>query len=162
MFVLELMDNVKIITYTEAAKRLHIDFTEFLKNAPSKHGFTIKDKINNKFLVFYNECKNYQTVKFTLAHELGHILLGHNNDDGDIENKEADCFARNFLCSIPIIDALDIYDCEKYSFFFDVSEPMAKVSVKYRYCDLKNISDYNYLIVKYQFESRQSTLKNLS
>lgn len=152
--------NIKLYSFSEAAKRNGITYEEFCEIASSKFGFSVIDSNTNNCIIFYNNKKSKEVIRFTLAHELGHYILGH-LIDGDKENKEANCFARNFLCPIPIIDVLDIYDCEEYSLLFDVSEPMAKVAVKYRYCDLKNISDYNYFIVKYQFERRQSALRNL-
>lgn len=65
-----------------------------------------------RYIVFYNEEKIKQRIRFTIAHELGHIFLNHHEEYGKsvlerggvtptlyerIEH-EADCFARNLLC----------------------------------------------------------------
>lgn len=51
-------------------------------------------------VIFYNDSLPEQEVRFTVAHELGHILLGHLNyrlDGGhkcpDFAEMEANCFA---------------------------------------------------------------------
>lgn len=49
------------------------------------------------YLVLYNEKeKNLRRRSFTLAHEVGHILLGH-TQDGDKEEREANAFAAELL-----------------------------------------------------------------
>ena len=64
-----------------------------------------------KFIVYYNEKKRKQRIRFTIAHEVGHIMLDHHQEYGKsilnrdgiskqlykrLEN-EANCFARNLL-----------------------------------------------------------------
>ena len=43
--------------------------------------------------------------RFALAHELGHILLGH-RENAAAEEAEADCFAQQLLCPAPVLRRL--------------------------------------------------------
>ncbi len=49
-------------------------------------GFTIK--INNQFIICFNGKMAKQRMRFTLAHELGHIILGHITDEIHILSEE--------------------------------------------------------------------------
>lgn len=46
---------------------------KFLKDSQS--GLTVLQ--NNKFYIIYNDTESAQRCRFTIAHELGHIFLGH-------------------------------------------------------------------------------------
>lgn len=41
-------------------------------------------------------------LRFNMAHELGHIVLGHDGGN-DNEEREADCFAIHLLCPAPVM-----------------------------------------------------------
>lgn len=73
-------------------------------------GRSFYDVKRNVYMIVYNSHKKQQRIRFTLAHELGHILLGHLDnelteiDRGGISNElyqkfedEADTFAGNLL-----------------------------------------------------------------
>ena len=47
-------------------------------------------------VIVYNDAHSPARQRFTLAHELGHIVLGHREDSPD-NDALADCFARNLL-----------------------------------------------------------------
>lgn len=50
-----------------------------------------------RFVILYNEeSRSHRRRNFTLAHELGHIFLGH-AQDGDLEEQEANCFAAELI-----------------------------------------------------------------
>lgn len=66
----------------------------------------------SRYIIFYNELKWKQRIRFTIAHEMGHIFLNHHRESGipilmaggvgddqyhRLEH-EADCFARNLIC----------------------------------------------------------------
>lgn len=82
-------------------------------------GCTIKIR-NDLFLVLYNErVTNPLRLNWTLAHEVGHIYLGHNVNDS-IHEVEAHCFAaqllmpeiviRKLASECPNISGADIYN----------------------------------------------------
>ena len=56
-------------------------------------------------MVCYRSGGNPARLNFTLAHELGHILLGH-QENAVAEEAEADCFAQQLLCPAPVLRRL--------------------------------------------------------
>lgn len=139
--------NIRICYYSYAAAKIGITHNDFTyKYASSEHGFTVADYDNNRFLIYYNNLKDRSTIKFTLAHELGHIVLGH-KEDNEVANKEANCFARNFICPIPIIDGLSLETVSDYAKCFHISEPMAIACVGNRKSDEYYITKNNYNLI---------------
>lgn len=76
-----------------------------------KDGATVKRP--GGYMILYNkQASPKERIRFTLAHELGHIVLKHHNELGDdvlkrfgvdktlydVMEDEANCFARNLLC----------------------------------------------------------------
>lgn len=57
----------------------------------SEEAFTLKG------IVYYNDEKLIGRVRFSLAHEIGHIALNHDEPRTKEQEKEADCFASYFL-----------------------------------------------------------------
>lgn len=141
--VLRKMSNVAVHSYSEMARRFHMSFEEFYSTVSSEYGFSSRMIGTNNYELLYNDRKDLTTIRFTLAHELGHILLGHNVDEPK-ENKEANCFARNFLCPIPAITEFKIDSIHDYTNTFYVSEPMAEIAIKLKKADYRNITSYNY------------------
>ena len=73
----------------------------------------------DRYLILYNEERtDHLRFRFTVAHELGHIFLGHHEEAGTtgpisagsalyrVMEQEADCFARNLLCPAPAMKEL--------------------------------------------------------
>lgn len=142
--ILSKYKNIVTHTYSEASRKFGYDHSYFYRNiATSEHGFTISKKSKNQHLILYNEQKPEQTIRFTLAHELGHILLGHTKDD-EKEKKEANCFARNLLCPLPIVDGFHLNTAKDYEDCFEISEPMAEAALSFKNADHYNVSKDNY------------------
>lgn len=134
--------KVKVCTYSQMAQTLGCSFSEFFhKYASSEHGFTVKWK--NYYLICFNELKDEKTIRFTIAHEIGHIILGH-TEDNSVANREADCFARNILCPIQVADGFNVTTPKEYIDCFHISEPMAAVTVCWRNSDRYYITNENY------------------
>lgn len=131
--------GLRIISFSEMANRFGMSFQEFIDCSPSKYGFLIRKNSNsNCAYIVYNEKKEIETIKFTIAHELGHYVLGHNSKfESESENKEANCFARNILCPVPIANDLGVANILDYINVFCISEPMANVCV-----DKKDVDFY--------------------
>jgi len=141
--VLHSMKNVAIHKYSETAQRFNLSFEKFHKLASSDYGFSIKNINKNRYEIFYNDYKSDTTIRFTLAHELGHIVLEHNKD-GYKENKEANCFARNYLCPIPIVIGMNIESVLDYTDAFFVSPLMAETAIHFKQMDYENITSANF------------------
>lgn len=128
----------------------------------STDGFVVEN--NNKYIIFLNQDMIESRQRFTIAHEIGHIILGHHNLDGynliansgldtDVE-QEANMFARLILCPPQITRYLPKnFDC--ISNLFKVSKQMAQLTLKHSFVDLKGmecIEDISYenSILKFQ------------
>ena len=44
-------------------------------NSPNEDGYS--RLVDNKPVIYYNDNKPTRRIRFTIAHEIGHILLGH-------------------------------------------------------------------------------------
>ena len=89
-----------VYTYQQAAENLHIEETVFEKRCGEADAFTIRG--GEQYVVCYREGGNPARLNFTLAHELGHILLKH-TEDTRVEEAEANCFAGHLLCPGPAV-----------------------------------------------------------
>lgn len=138
LLILSEFENISIHTYSDTAQRMSMSFSQFVDCAPSEYGFTIYDKEHQKWIVFYNDQKDVCTIRFTLAHELGHIVLRH-DDDNYTAKCEANCFARNLLCPVPLRDGFNLSTTQDYCDCFNISEPMAKATLG------RNSSDVHYI-----------------
>lgn len=125
--------NITLIPYDNKSELNYISVDGFSKMK------------NNKFYIFFNKNKHQHRIKFTIAHEIGHILLNHFNDISTIiansgidEQKEweANMFARLLLAPPKITTKLkDEEIAEK----LNISKEMAKIVSKMKY------KDYHYL-----------------
>lgn len=68
-------EGVLIGRYCDNAAQLRKSSLDWLMD---NDGFTLQDS-NGRLYVYYNEQCSPQRTRFTLAHELGHIYLGHLN-----------------------------------------------------------------------------------
>ncbi|SKA13477.1 protein of unknown function [Pilibacter termitis] len=116
--IIENEENIHLIRYSSVAKKEDISIKEVVKTFGSKDGLTIYQ--GGKYVIYYNDrIIHEQRIRFTLAHELGHILLGHLSEencihrnyihymDNNIFEKEANYFAKNLLAPRPLIHLYD-------------------------------------------------------
>lgn len=81
----------------------------FFSSMDEAWGYTFNGKdLKNKHLVFLSDDllnQDESQIRYTIAHEIGHVILGHRNayDRGQsyfetlIQERQADYFARNYL-----------------------------------------------------------------
>jgi len=104
----------------------------FEKNCVDNDGFALRMK--ERVFIFYNDKCNLGRIRFTLAHELGHVLLGHLNGNRKVtaRNREpsihdcsleqmANVFASRLLAPACIIDALGLYRPDQLMNLFGIS-----------------------------------------
>ena len=145
--LLEESGDIVLKSYSQAARYLNCTHNEFTYTiAQSEYGFTVTDPRTGNHIIFFNNLKDDKTIRFTLAHELGHIRLGH-TEDNEVADKEANCFARNLLCPVQIIKELELSTAEEYAECFGISLPMATASIAHFESDYHYITDRNYQIV---------------
>lgn len=141
--VAEQLGNCRIYTYGLANFWFGIPLDVLLST--SEYGFSIKKK--DKRIIYYNEKMPLSCIRFTLAHEIGHAVLKHQDEDDPAAEREANCFARNLLCPLPVALALDVRNEDDYVSAFNVSIQMARATVGRRSSDAYYIKkDYSSVI----------------
>ena len=153
--ILKQFEDISLISYSEAARRRNMSHSEITEYFGSDFGYLSRDPHDPwKAVIFYNDKKSVQAIRFTIAHELGHYVLGHLDDD-DVSQKEANCYARNILCPVPIGHTIKENKIEKYMETFNISEPMARTTIELIPSDLYYISDEMYDAISDEYESYQ-------
>lgn len=143
------MPRVRLKSYTQLCWERGMTPDGFLAMGVSEHGFSLI-KGGAAFILF-NDRKDSRINRFTLAHELGHLLLGHTRDDKTAD-LEANCFARNLLCPIPVIRRLELRQADDYCRLFDITPLAAETSIRHGGMDAWNISDDHQSAVARLFE----------
>ena len=102
-------------------------------------GCTLLDE--NGWQIVYRDSENRGRTRFTIAHELGHILLGHELSDSgghfrtasdrrEPAEKQADEFAARLLAPACVLWALDLYDSAEIMRVCDISAEAAGYRAK--------------------------------
>lgn len=121
----------------------------------------------NNYTIAYNNKKSHGRINFTLAHEIGHIVLNHHKDfdvtsvlednftkeEYKILENEANCFARNILAPAPLVSELNFWGILfKIPDFFDITLPAATTRISFLKNDLYylNIDQIHNFQVKYK------------
>ena len=120
--------------YQEFTLKTYSDYAKLMKTNESvlverhgEDGFVTAIDGTIGYTILYNPNKKQGRLRFTIAHELGHIILGHLEEFGDLEQlktmdrslydeleKETNCFARNLLSPAPYAEELLLdhgYEC---------------------------------------------------
>lgn len=96
---------------------------------------------NGRWIICYEDTEPSYRSRFTIAHELGHILLGHQLKDGEDHTRtfdkdrpqiesEADMFAARILAPACVIWALDLHTPEEISELCQISHEAAEIRAK--------------------------------
>ncbi|MDD3569589.1 MAG: ImmA/IrrE family metallo-endopeptidase [Lachnospiraceae bacterium] len=124
--------NFKVIAYSDT------NLTQVFKNeVVDGDGFIVFSK-DKKEIFLNDKVKNRNRRRFTLAHELGHGILNHNIDivhyrnsevdsEIDMQELEANVFARDILMPSTVLAALDIHTPEEIMKICDVSRKSAEI-----------------------------------
>lgn len=112
--------QIKFISYEKYSKDMGVSIRDLISICESYAGCTFYEQSTKRYLILYNT-NPYRTVpgriRWTKAHELGHIVLGHFDhlscnssrklSDKELES-EADYFAANLLCPMPLFKTFDV------------------------------------------------------
>lgn len=142
----------KTCSFDEAKLLLSNFIDDFTKE---NYGFTIK--IKRKYYICYDSTLPKPIQKFTIAHEIGHIILKHFNNSNHLnDEKEANMFAARLLMPICIL-----YECKVKS-ILEIQKmcEVSEIAAQYRYKRLKLVmsrdkfyTDKLELKVKKQFQN---------
>ena len=98
--------NIEIKSYSQFSQE-DCDFIV----SHSEDGFTIFK--NKKYVIYYNEKKNDERIRFTIWHEIAHIHLGHLEKDCKISyeqmEEEANHFATHALAPLQFVHRLSLF-----------------------------------------------------
>lgn len=100
--ILRICRDTQVMTFDRAAELLGLSEDDFARLCGDADAFTIRE--GGRYVVCYRVGGNPARLNFTLAHELGHIVLGHEGE-GDAEEAEADHFAMHLLTPRPAAEA---------------------------------------------------------
>ena len=152
----------KIITYEDLASKNKCS-VKIVEECFGKDAYSIYDyKTNNYKIAYNNTISNKGRINFTLAHEIGHIILNHHKDfegtdtlqnnltkeEYKILENEANCFARNILAPAPLMKKLSLLEVlGKTSDIFGISFSATTTRLKFLNNDLYylNESSIDYL-----------------
>jgi len=113
---------------------------KILKN--SKYKMLAKNQIglsfrqNNVWYIIYDDTVSTERARFTIAHELGHIFLGHDSllyrktiydKEKPEEETEADIFASRLLAPACVLWALNLHTAEDISEICGISHQAAAI-----------------------------------
>lgn len=102
---------------------------------PNESGASIIS--GNQWYIVYNDRCSHQRCRFTIAHELGHIFLGHElkkrghlthtfKDSESFAEQEANIFASRLLAPACVIWALDLHTPGQIAAICDISHTAAE------------------------------------
>lgn len=98
--------NTMLVPYDELAILPGFDYDEIMDSmAPAKDALTWRCDFGGEryYIVAYNRSMPPARMKFSLAHELGHIVLNHKIGQEQWEEDEANHFARHLLFPRPLL-----------------------------------------------------------
>lgn len=107
------IDLNKVLNYLDL-KALQYDF----KDIDDRGASAI---INNQQCILYSNTCDEQQARFTISHEIGHILLQHYDIDNDDIEKEANSFAARLLMPLGVLNAIGISKAEDIATVCNVS-----------------------------------------
>ena len=129
--------NTIVRTYDEIMPRFGVSdrfyFREFVMQ--SMDAITVRHQFgkNTAYELFYDSHGNRLRRRFTLAHELGHIILKHSTEE-QWEEKEADYFASQLLAPRPVLILFDMCGIKTDTTFisstFDLSKAASEITFK--------------------------------
>lgn len=104
----------------------------------SSDGYTFYE--NNEFSIFYNQDKPRTRQRFTIAHEIAHIILYHHiyvsskilmkNKGKGIWEYQADTFAQNILFPVELAESLKGQNINNIAKYLGVSCEMVNIRYK--------------------------------
>lgn len=106
-----IQNSWSVIPYSQISKDIMSAYEEIIY---TDWGFTLY--FANRYMIFYNDNIKIGAQRFTIAHEIGHIVLEHFiNSDAEIREIEANCFAANILMPINVLRVCRVESAEELS-----------------------------------------------
>lgn len=113
--------GIKLVKYSE------IQGASEQKMAISKDGFCFEFEVSENesyWVIAYNDKMPPKRIRFTIMHEVGHIVLDH-SEHSELAESEANYFAKYSLAPPPLIHKFDPEDYVEVADIFDISNECA-------------------------------------
>ena len=124
--------NTRVYTFDQAAEALDVTQDELERLCSGADALTIRGD-GGMYLVCYRAGGNPARLNFTLAHELGHIVLCHTGKSA-AEEAEADCFASHLLCPDAVIEMMEYPAAEHLAQLCYISRAAAERALRRKKC----------------------------
>ena len=133
MILVRYISNCGVTTYRDIANRRHVSVEEVIRYMESADGRTTYQRSRDRYLVAINGNRKPERVRWTVAHEIGHIVAGHFLEIKDSRlparrymEEEADYFAANFLAPLHVIAMMHVTSPEDLARKFCLSRTAAR------------------------------------
>lgn len=133
-FIVNRLYKCRYISYARLAKESGKTINDIIDAFRSQDGCTHYDLRNDRYLISINETgRSKARIRWTIAHELGHISAGHfvelanqgifeiPTDGYQFMEEEADYFAASLLAPLPAIKAAHIENPDEIRKLFGLS-----------------------------------------
>jgi Zn-dependent peptidase ImmA (M78 family) len=156
--------NYRLIAYSELSARAYAASLDVSNDAYCTIG--TRDDGLNEYDIYYNDAARPERINFSLLHEIGHIYLGHldeNKKEPAVAEAEANFFAKYAIAPPPLINELRCQNAEALRSYFLLSRECAAYAYEY-YIKWFNCrpeyNDFEHQLIQ-QFESslRQDTFR---
>lgn len=146
------------LKYSQLALKHSATLDDIIDAYDSEDGYSIFNGRN--YAISYNDMQTVkQRIYFTKLHEIGHIYLNHFKDfeatilkRSDLTNpeykvleNEANCFARNVLSPIALVNCLN-YNKSDVINAFNITESAANTRLMLKHSDMYWISNEDYIL----------------
>lgn len=142
--------GIRTIRYSELPEWLRVEVELYWPDA-----ITIYPPDFNpaRTVIFYNDHQDREHIRFTVAHELAHLVLMHPGTDEETHEHEADIFANYLLAPAPLVLRDSRLDIETIHDDFQVSYSCARSvkdrTVKRREYGSKTLTEYETRILAF-------------
>lgn len=133
--------GIKLETYSQLT-----ELTYEQKMLISKDGFCYEKELSStesQWIIAYNENMPSARVRFTIMHEIGHIILKH-SEHSELADSEANYFASYSLAPPPLIHEIKPEDYIDVAEIFDISKECAMYAMK-RYNNWRRYGSKDFL-----------------
>lgn len=158
--------NAKVLSFTRAYETLD-GFDPW--DGPSRTAFTLRriDGDQQHNLILWNDeemSPGSGIYRFSLAHELAHIVLRHKDGASYVNELEANVFAQHLLCPRPVLEVIQPRDYLEISYLCGVSRDAARIVASLlrqenRYVDL---DVWKLIFATFSLDERRNTTDFLS
>ena len=124
--------NYRLIAYSELSARDYAASVDVSQDAYCTIG--TRDDGLNEYDIYYNDAALQERINFSLLHEIGHIYLGHLDEDKKepaIADAEANFFAKYAIAPPPLINELRCQNAEALRSYFPLSQECASYAYEY-------------------------------